>query len=110
MKNRNITRRRFCSVKRAEGEKVVQSDLAVTPRMMDEMMKKGIPISAQNLNSEMFFDGEPNPSFEIPIDSQRGIDIADCWNAQESIRKKAKKGLIRDKKQFDSTTTQKGGE
>lgn len=110
MKNRNIQSRRFCSIKRNTGEKVVQNDLAITPRQMDQMMKDGIPISAQNLNADMFYDGDANPGFDIPLDMQRGIDIADCWDASVSIRKKAKKGLLRDKKQFDSTNVQKGGE
>lgn len=95
-RNRNHNRI-FANPKRHEGEAVVQNDLAVTPTRMYEMMQQGIPISTQNLSDEMFYDGDTNPSFDLPLDMQRGIDVADCWEASMDIKSRAKKGLKRDK-------------
>lgn len=98
-KNRNHNRK-FANPKRMDGEPIVQNDLAVTPSQMVQMMSDGIPITTQNLHPELFFDGDTNPSFEIPIDQQRGIDVADCWEASQDIRARAKKGLKNDIKKF----------
>lgn len=83
-----------------EGEAVVQNDLAVTPTQMYDMMQKGIPISTQNLSDDMFYDGDTNPDFALPLDMKRGIDVADCWEASMDIKSRAKKGLKNDKKVF----------
>lgn len=91
---------RFCTCRRERNEKPVQGDLALTPSQMFNMMQEGIPITAQEQNKNNFYDGDTNPSFELPLDQQRGVDIADCWNASVSIRKKARKGLINDKKLY----------
>lgn len=95
MKNRNHNRK-FASPKRMEGESVVQNNLAVTPSQMYEMTKNGQPISTQMLNENLFFDGVPNPSWDLPMDLRRGVDVVDCWNASKDAKNKAKQGLARD--------------
>lgn len=64
----------------------VQNDLAITPSRMAEMVDSGIPVSTSNLNGT-FFDGVNNPSWDMPIDLKRGVDVAAVWNAQKSARK-----------------------
>lgn len=94
---------RYARPRRQSYENVVQNDLAVTPSMMMQAAERGVAITAANLSDSQFFDGVPmseQQSFNLPIDRLRGIDVADCWQASESIRKKAKKGLQQDIKNF----------
>lgn len=35
-----------------------------------------------------FFDGEVNPSWTVPIERDRGVDVADVWQAQQESRSK----------------------
>lgn len=108
---KNINFKHFSRPRRREGESMVQNDLSYTPSQMMEMSEKGIAVSAQNVNPDNFYDGDTNPSFELGIDRLRGVDIADCWNAEQSIKKKAKNGLKNDIKLFGKTTiTQEKGE
>lgn len=88
--------KRYATARYEEQDTIVQNDLAVTPSRMVQLMEQGIPIAAQNLRPENFYDGDTNPGFDIPLDMQRGIDVADCWNASRSIRAKARKGLKAD--------------
>lgn len=74
--------------------------LAVTPSDMSNMLSRGIPISAQ-INEELFFDGLDNPSFDIPIEEQRGVDVNDVWLAQRQARSKLISAHKRDKELYD---------
>lgn len=109
MLNRN--RKKFSIPRRCDGEDIVQNDLSYTPSMMLSMADKGIPISNQSVSSEQFFDGVPmsQGSFEIPLDMQRGVDVADCWQDYHNIRKKAKKGLKDDIAKFGKNPSFEGG-
>lgn len=64
---------------------IVQPDLALTPAQMMDMQSRGIPINLGN--ASLFSDGSPNPSFDIPIAEQRGIDIAEVWSLEKLSRK-----------------------
>lgn len=108
MKNINI--KHFSRPRRKEGESVVQNDLSYTPSQMMEMSEKGISVSAQNVNPDMFYDGDTNPSFELGLERLRGVDVADCWQAEQSIKKKAKNGLKNDIKKYGNNITQQKGE
>lgn len=66
-------------------------NLAVTPGQMFEMAAHGVPISLQNAAN--FTDGEVNPSWDVPAEKVRGIDMADLWNLEQSSREKLKKGI-----------------
>lgn len=35
----------------------------------------------------MAFDGVNNPSWDLPIDQKRGVDVAEVWQAQRTARK-----------------------
>lgn len=95
---RNFNVRHFSRPRRKEGEAVVQNDLAYTPSQMIDMAERGIAVNAQNQSADMFFDGVPTSesTFNLPLDRLRGVDVADCWQAEQNTRKKAKKGLKND--------------
>ena len=103
-------RKKFSAPRRREDESPVQNDLAYTPSEMLQMAEQGIAVSAQNLASTDFFDGVPfgQGSFELPVDRMRGVDIADCWQASTSVKKKAKKGLKNDVSVYGAPSAQKG--
>lgn len=63
----------------------VQPNLAITPSQMAVLVDDGIPVSS-SLLSGSFNDGVSNPSWDIPIDLRRGVDVAEVWNAQRSSR------------------------
>lgn len=109
---KSINRKHYATPRRAEGERIVQNDLSYTPSQMMEMSEKGIAVSNNNVNPDNFFDGNPpeRQSFEMPLHMLRGVDIADCWQAETSIKKKAKKGLKNDIKQFGSWKPAEKGE
>lgn len=90
---RNLNVKHFAKPRRQEGERIVQNDLAYTPSQMMELTSKGIAVSEQNLNVGSFYDGDTNPGFDVPFERLRGIDVADCWQVETSLKKKAKKGL-----------------
>ena len=102
MKNRNF--KHFARPRRKQGESEVQSDLAYTPSQMMSMAEKGIAVSAQNVNPDNFFDGVSveESTFNLPLDRLRGVDVADCWQAEQNTKKKAKNGLKNDIKVFGS--------
>lgn len=64
----------------------VQSDLAITPSKMAQLVDQGIPVSS-SLLSGVFNDGVENPSWDLPIDQKRGVDVAEVWQAQRTARK-----------------------
>lgn len=64
---------------------VVQPNLAITPSRMAELVDEGIPVSS-SLMSGFFNDGVENPSWDLPIDQRRGVDVAEVWNAQRDAR------------------------
>lgn len=66
----------------------VKSHLAITPAQMDNARVQGIPITPSNVNPDLIQDGTTNPQFEIELERQRGVDIAELWQNAESSRKK----------------------
>ena len=57
----------------------VKSHLALTPAQMDRAREQGVPITPSNVNPDLIQDGTNNPQFEIELERQRGIDIAECF-------------------------------
>lgn len=78
---------KFAICKLKSFEKPVQPNLAMTPADVADMASKGIPVSTQ-ANGAQYYDGVPEPSLDIPIDQQRGADMADIFNAQMDAREK----------------------
>ena len=66
----------------------VKSYLSITPAQMDKAREQGVPITPNNVNPDLIEDGTVNPQFEIELERQRGVDIAELWQNAESSRKK----------------------
>ena len=66
----------------------VKSHLAMTPAQMDKAREQGVPITPSNVNPDLVQDGTTNPQFEIELERQRGVDIAELWQNAESSRKR----------------------
>lgn len=109
---RNINVKHFSRPRRKDGESVVQNDLAYTPTQMMQMAEQGIAVSNQSVSAENFFDGVPvnESTFNLPLERLRGVDVADCWQAEQSIRKKAKNGLKQDIAKYGKTPSGEKGE
>lgn len=73
------TPKTFCTID-------VIPNLAITPSKMAELVDQGIPVSSSML-SGMAYDGVDNPSWDIPVDQKRGVDIAEVWQVQKTARK-----------------------
>lgn len=82
---------RVCSIPKVQTIPT-QSDLAITPAVMAEMVDRGLPVSSQSV-SGMFNDGVENPSWDLPIDLRRGVDVAEVWNAQRDARQNVVNGV-----------------
>lgn len=72
-----------------DGKPKTRSGLSYTPAEMNEMMQKGIPVTNKNLENK-FFDGDTNPEWNIDLMRQRGVDIADVWEAEQLAREKVR--------------------
>lgn len=77
---------------RVADDAVVQNGLALTPSQMMDMQDKGIPITTQNLGVT-YDDGYSSLDFNVPLEYQRGIDMADLWEARENSKKKMRKAF-----------------
>lgn len=74
--------------KRKKGELPVHGNLAYTPAEMFDMWKQGVPISNENMGTPTFESDQT--VWNIPIERQRGVDIADVWQTQQTARKRMK--------------------
>lgn len=103
-------RKKFATPRRQEEESIVQDGLAYTPSQMMQLAERGIPVTTNSASDSQFFDGVPvgQGSFDLPLDRQKGVDVADMWQAQQSIKSKAKAGLKKDIQVFGSSPEQKG--
>lgn len=81
---------RFAKTHLNKDESPVTPNLAMTPSQMEKLHAEGKSISLNNLEG-MFYDGDTNPSFELPIDQIRGVDIGEIWQASKDARRKLSK-------------------
>ena len=75
------------SCNRKPGFLATKPGLAYDTGTLHKMWKQGIPINPQNAQ-QMYDDGNTNPSWEIPLASQRFVDPAEVWQAQQTARAK----------------------
>lgn len=68
----------------------INGKLAMTPSKMMKLAEQGIPISSQQLGGQ-FYDGDVKVTWDVPIDRQRGVDMNDMWNYEQTVRKKMNK-------------------
>lgn len=76
---------RFARVKVREDEVRTQNNLAFDVKDMDELRKRGVPISNQSI-AEMFYDGVDmgdTDNFELSPEANRFADINDVWNVSK---------------------------
>lgn len=78
---------RAVTIQRKSYEPIVQNGLAITPAEMEDMRKRGMAISAQNAQLLQVADAG-DTDFFVPLEHQRGFDLADGWNAARDIRHK----------------------
>lgn len=75
----------------------VQNGLAFDLSQMDDLVRRGIPISAQTL-AESFYDGEPSgerDNFNIPYERSRHVDMNDAWNRSKAANKAISKAELK---------------
>lgn len=100
---KNLYKKHLSTPRRNANEVSPQNGLAYTPHEMLASAERGVPISTLTMSPDLFNDGNVNPSFDVPIDRLRGVDVADCWQASETAKKKARKGLKNDINTFGLT-------
>ena len=71
--------------KRHHDEVAPKEGLAYTPADMSRMHAAGMPVNSANLINS-FCDGDKNPSFDLPFERKRGVDMAEIW--EESVQAK----------------------
>lgn len=72
------------NVKHLKDDKPVQNGLSMSPSEMQRMSERGVPVTTQN-NEALFYDGETRPSWDVPLDQQRGVDIATMWQRRKDL-------------------------
>ena len=75
--------------------------LAYTPSDMIRLAERGIPVSSQA--SSDFYDGSLNPSWSVPMERTRGVDVSDMWEAQQESRAKIRNAQRNDVKKYGKT-------
>ena len=88
-----------CTCVREAPFMATQSGLAYDTGTLHKMWKQGLPINPQNA-SQMFDDGTTNPSWEIPLASQRFVDPAEVWQAQQTARRKLSRAYRSEKLKY----------
>lgn len=66
----------------------VKCGMSYTPGQMQVLIERGIPVSTQLVNPDMFFDGIVSTSQSVPLEFSRGVDIVDVWNASKDAKQK----------------------
>ena len=93
-----LTRNKFgrtCSCSRTRRELSVQSGLSYTPAQMQSMAERGIPVSSQSMDG-LFYDGDPKPTWDVPMEHIRGIDAAALWQKRKDVQSKMRNGYKKD--------------
>lgn len=76
-----------------------EQNIAVTPSQIQQMVERGIPVSPSNASA--FIDGVINPSFDVPIEERRGVDVVDVWDASQDAKRQLIKAHLKDKAAYD---------
>lgn len=83
----SVNSRIISRCKRSAGDPIVQNGLAMTPSQMAELAIQGIPVNNQTL-AAYYDEGYSHLSYDMPLDIQRGIDVAQLWEEKQRIGKK----------------------
>lgn len=98
-----MKKRKFAHCKRSFGDIPVQNGLSVTPSQMLKLAEQGVPVTSQNLESQ-FYDGDTRPSWDVPLDQQRGIDVATIWQRRKDISRRLHEGHQADVRDYGVAT------
>lgn len=73
-----------------ESDIVVEDGLTYSVADMVDLVNKGLPVNAVNVNSMALQSGQgvPNPTWDVDPTQVRGYDIADAWETQQLARNK----------------------
>lgn len=85
----DVNRLRVATCYQVDGKPKTKSGLAYTPAQMNEMMQRGIPVTNKNLENK-FFDGDTATHFNVDLMRERGVDIADVWQAEQEAKQRFK--------------------
>lgn len=83
----------------------VRPNLAVTPVQMARMTEQGVAVTSQIASD--FNDGDTSPSFEVPIDRVRGIDVVELWESQKTARLHVKNHVDANVVKYGDSTVEK---
>lgn len=73
-------------------------DLSYTPADMARMYEHGMPVNSSNVIGS-FSDGSQNVHWsDLSLDRQRGVDVADVWEASKVSKAKIRKAIQSGKK------------
>ena len=84
----------FAKLQKRDTDQPVLPHAAYDLHELDDMRKQGIGISVSNAEN-LYYDGDVNCSFDVPLDMQRGVDINDLWNATQSVKRRMTKAQLR---------------
>lgn len=87
---------RTATCKARKDEIKTKCGLSYTPAQMLDMANKGISVASQNMETK-FYDGVPNPSWNIDLLRERGVDIADLWTLSQQAKNKIRNGKYQPK-------------
>lgn len=73
---------------RGKDDPIVQNGLSISPREMMDLTRQGFAIGAQN--ARMLQEVKSMAVGEVPLEFRRGFDMADGYQAQQSVRDKAR--------------------
>ncbi|WGL30921.1 hypothetical protein [Dipodfec virus UOA04_Rod_535] len=73
----------------------VKQGLSMSPSDVAKMTARGLGVSSQ-INQELFYDGDDSPSFYIPLERRRGVDVAEIWEAEQTAKKKLYQAHVKD--------------
>lgn len=96
---------KFATLKTRETDPQIVPHAAFDLADLDQMRKQGVGISTSNAEN-LYYDGDVNCSFDVPLDMQRGVDINDLWNADQSTRRRMSKAQLRSVKVGANVGTQ----
>ena len=87
---KSYTDNSLSKARRFKDDPVVKNGLAITPVDMNHMLQQGLPIGAQIRSAfadETFTSAN---DWDIDLSQQRGVDIVDAWEAEQSAKSKIK--------------------
>lgn len=84
---------RFARLETKETDVPVASHAAYDLKDLDDMRRRGVPISTTQHESQ-YYDGSTDATFDIPLDQLRGVDINDVWNETKRVKGKLSKAKV----------------